>query len=74
MKCHTPGCTAEREAREVSHSVIYRERTIVVHHVPAEVCPECGDARLTEETTIHLELLLGRKSRAKAAAFVYEVV
>ena len=43
MKCNTPNCTAEREAREISHSVIYRERTVVIHHVPADVCPECGD-------------------------------
>jgi YgiT-type zinc finger domain-containing protein len=73
MRCHTPGCTAEREAGEVSHAVIYRERTVVVHHVPAAVCPECGDAGLAEETAIHLEMLLRRKARAKGPAFVYEV-
>lgn len=72
MKCHSPGCTGEREAREISHALIYRERTIVVHHVPAEVCPECGDARLAEETTIHLEGLLRRRARAKGSAFPYE--
>jgi YgiT-type zinc finger domain-containing protein len=73
MKCHTPGCTAEREAREVSHSMIYQERTIVVHHVPADVCPQCGDAGLAEETAIHLEMLLRRKAKAKGSAFVYEI-
>lgn len=73
MRCHTPDCTAEREAGEVSHSLIYQERTVVVHHVPAEVCPECGDASLAEETTIHLEMLLRRKARTKAPAFTYEV-
>jgi YgiT-type zinc finger domain-containing protein len=72
MECHTPGCTAEREAREISHSVIYRERTIVVHHVPAEVCPECGDAVLAEETVIHFEALLRRKARANGTAFPFE--
>ncbi|HEV8577648.1 MAG TPA: YgiT-type zinc finger protein [Thermoanaerobaculia bacterium] len=72
MKCHTPGCTAEREPRGISHSVIYRERTLVVHHVPAEVCPECGDAMLAEETTVELERLLRRKARAKGTAFLYE--
>lgn len=73
MSCNTPGCTAEREAREISHSVIYRERTIVIHHVPADVCPECGDAALAEVTTIHVEALLRRKARAKGTAFSYEV-
>ena len=72
MKCQTPGCTAEREARGISHSVIYRERTVVVHHVPADVCPECGDARLSEETVLHLEAVLRRKVRAKGTAFLYE--
>lgn len=72
MKCHIPGCTAEREAREISHSVIYRERTVVVHRVPANVCPECGAAVLAEETAIHMEVLLRRKARAKGSAFRYE--
>jgi len=73
MQCHTPGCTADREAREISHAVIYQERTIVVHHVPAEVCPECGDASLAEEATIHMEMLLRRKARAKGTAFPFAI-
>jgi YgiT-type zinc finger domain-containing protein len=72
MKCRTPDCTAEREAREISHAVIYRERTIVIHNVPAEVCPECGDAGLGEETAIRLEMLLRRKAKARGPAFAYE--
>ena len=73
MACHTPGCSGEREAREVSHSVIYRTRTVVVHHVPADICPECGDAVVAEETAIHLEALLRRKARAKGTAFAFEI-
>jgi YgiT-type zinc finger domain-containing protein len=72
MKCHTPDCTGEHEAREISHSVVYRQRTLVIHHVPAGVCPECGDAVLTEETTICLDGFLKRKARAKGDAFAYE--
>jgi len=72
MKCHTPDCIGEHEQRGISHSVIYRQRTVVVHNVPAHVCPECGDAVLVEETTIHLETLLRRKARSKATAFAYE--
>lgn len=72
MKCHTADCTGEHEAREISHSVVYRERTLVIHHVPADVCPECGDAVLAEETTIYLENLLQKKARGKGDSFAYE--
>jgi YgiT-type zinc finger domain-containing protein len=73
MKCHTPGCSGEHEARTISHAVIYQERTLVVHGVPADVCPECGEAVLAEETTMHLELLLRRKARSKGTAFAFEI-
>lgn len=73
MKCHTPDCTGTHEPRAISHSVIYRQRTVVIHGVPADVCPECGDAVLSEETTIYLEGLLQRKARSRATAFAYEI-
>lgn len=72
MKCHTPDCTGEREPHPISHSVIYRQRAVVVHGVPAEICPECGDAVVAEETLLVVEGLLRRKSRGKRTAFVYE--
>jgi YgiT-type zinc finger domain-containing protein len=73
MKCQTPDCTGEHEARAISHSVIYRERTIVIHDVPADVCPECGTVVMIEETTFHLDGLLRRKARSKATAFAFEI-
>ena len=73
MKCQTPNCSGEHETRAISHSVIYRQRTVVVHGVPAAVCPECGEAVLAEETSIHLEALLRRKARSKATAFPFVV-
>jgi YgiT-type zinc finger domain-containing protein len=73
MKCQTPGCSGEREARAISHAVIYQERTLVIHDVPADVCPECGEAALSEETTMHLELLLRRKARSKGTAFRFAI-
>ena len=73
MKCQTPDCIGEHETRGISHSVIYRQRTVVVHSVPAAVCPECGEAVLAEETSIHLEALLRRKARSKAAVFAFEI-
>ncbi len=72
MKCQTPDCTGEHQTQPISHSVIYRERTIVFHGVPAEVCPECGEAVLVEETTLYLDDLLRRKARTKGSAFAYE--
>lgn len=72
MKCHGPDCTGEPLSGTISHSVIYRERTLVLHGVPAEICPECGDAVLLEETLIVVEDLLKRKARSKATSFQYE--
>jgi YgiT-type zinc finger domain-containing protein len=54
MKCHTPDCIGEPHDGTISHSVIYRERTLVLHGVPADICPECGDAVLHEETGLPL--------------------
>ena len=73
MKCQTPECTGEHEAGTISHEVIYRERTFVIHHVPADVCPECGEAVISQETIFHIEGLLPRKVRSKKDAFAYEV-
>ena len=73
MKCHTPGCSGEHEARTISHAVICQERTFVIHDVPADVCPECGTIALLEETNFHLDALLRRKARSKATAFAFEV-
>lgn len=72
MGCHTPGCIGEHETGTISHTVIYRQRSIVLHSVPAGICPSCGDVVLTDETTILIEDLLRRKARSKKTAFVYE--
>ena len=72
MKCHTPDCIGEPLNGTISHSVIYRERTIVLHGVPADICPQCGDAVLHEETIFVIEDLLKRKSRSKAESFQFE--
>ena len=72
MGCHTPECTGEHETGTISHTVIYRERSIVLHNVPAAICPACGDVVLADETTIVIEDLLRRKARSRQAAFDYE--
>ena len=73
MKCHSPNCTGEYEPREISHAVIYQERTVTIHKVPADICPDCGDTVVTEEITFFLGDLLKRKARSKGTAFAYEV-
>jgi YgiT-type zinc finger domain-containing protein len=72
MKCQTPDCTGEHEAQRISHTVVYRERTFVIHDVPADVCPECGEAVLSQETIFHIGTFLPRKARSKKDAFSYE--
>ena len=57
MKCQTPGCTGEHEPRAISHSVIHRTRTFVIH----------------EETILHIDRLLTRKGRSKSAEHVFEI-
>lgn len=72
MKCTSPGCTGELEPNTISHQIVYRERTWVIHSVPAEVCPDCGEARIVEETLFEIEDLLGRKARSKSTTIVFE--
>lgn len=57
MPCTSPGCT-DLEAGTITHEVVYRRRTLTIDFVPAAVCPECGEARLTEETLEEITLLL----------------
>lgn len=73
MKCHSPNCTGEYEPRAISHAVIYQERTVTIHNVPADICPDCGDMVVTEEITFYVGELLRRKARSKGASFAYEI-
>lgn len=55
MKCNIVGCPGEYEQREVIHTVRQGERIIVIDHVPAEVCPICGDVLFTPDTVRRIE-------------------
>lgn len=57
MKCNIEGCSGEYEQREVVHTVRQGERIIVIDHVPAEVCPICGDVLFTPETVRRIEAI-----------------
>lgn len=72
MACHTPGCLGEHAAGTIHHTVIYQQRTIVLEHVPASICPECGDVVLSDETTIVIEDLLKSNAGSERTILVYE--
>jgi len=75
MACHTPGCTGEHGAGTIgtiTHTMVYRERSIELRGVPASLCPDCGDVVLADETLIVIGDLLKRKARSKQSAFAYE--
>jgi YgiT-type zinc finger domain-containing protein len=72
MTCKTPGCTGEHATGTIRHTVLYQERSIVLHNVPADICPDCGDVVLTAETTIVIEDLLRTSAGSPETVFVYE--
>lgn len=72
MACKTPGCTGEHGTATIRHAVLYQERSIVLHDVPADICPDCGEVVLSEETTIVIEDLLRRNAGSPETSFVFE--
>jgi hypothetical protein len=41
MGCQTSGCPGEHELATISHTVLYWERSIVLHNVPAGISEVC---------------------------------
>ena len=74
MKCNIQGCTGEYEERTITHTLRQRGQVVVIDHVPAEVCPICGDVLLKPETVQHIEELLRKASRPDASVPLYEYV
>ncbi len=72
MKCSVAGCPGEYEQREIVHTVRHRGEVIVIDHVPAEVCPLCGDVLLAPETVRHIEAILDERGRPSRTVPVYE--
>jgi len=62
MRCRTPGCTGEHERRTISHQIVYQERTLVLHGVPAQVCSDCGEILLDSETISRIDRILARRT------------
>ena len=72
MKCSIDGCPGVYEDRRVLHTVRHRGRVVVIDHVPAEVCPVCGDVLLKPETVRRIEKLLKSSSHPVGTAPLYE--
>ena len=72
MKCSIEGCSGEYEERKIVHTVHHQGQVVVIDHVPAEVCPICGDVLLTAETIRRIELLLRTGSRPASKIPLYE--
>jgi len=72
MKCSIKGCPGETEPKEVTHTVRHRGRIIVIDHVPADVCPICGDVLFAPQTLRHIERLLANLPQTTESAPLYE--
>lgn len=57
MRCNIEGCPGGYEQREVVHTVRQGNRIIVIDHVPAEICNNCGDVLFTPDTVRKIEAL-----------------
>lgn len=68
MKCSIEGCPGTYEEKLIVHTVRFRGQTVVIDHVPAEVCSVCGDVLLLPKTVRQIEALL--KSAAPPARTV----
>jgi HTH-type transcriptional regulator/antitoxin MqsA len=72
MRCSIEGCPGEYEERLIAHTVRYHGRLVVIDHVPAEVCNECGDVLLKPETVYKIEAILREATDPIASVPLYE--
>lgn len=72
MNCSIQGCPGAYEERAVLHTVRSRGQVVVIDHVPAEVCPVCGDVLLRPDTVRHIEELLRRMPPPTKEVPLYE--
>ena len=74
MKCSIVGCPGEYEERQIVHTVRHHDQILVINHVPAEVCPVCGDVLLKPETVRRIETLLRTPVQPAGNVPLYEYV
>ena len=72
MKCKIEECPGAYEERRVIHAVRYRGQVIVIDHVPAEVCPVCGDVLFRPDTVRRIEATLRSAGEPSEHVPLYE--
>jgi YgiT-type zinc finger domain-containing protein len=72
MICSNGKCPGSYEARLIAHTVRYQGKLLVVDHVPADVCPVCGDTLLSPETVQTIERMLANLRAPDATVPLYE--
>ncbi|OGR57373.1 MAG: hypothetical protein A3I11_01025 [Elusimicrobia bacterium RIFCSPLOWO2_02_FULL_39_32] len=72
MKCSIKGCPGTYKDKKITHTVRYHGEIVVIDHVPAEICSECGDVLLKPETIRHLEELLKTSRQPSTTVPLYE--
>jgi len=72
MRCSIECCPGEYEEGLIAHTVRHDGQLIVIDHVPAQVCCECGDVLLSPDTIRRIEALLGAATKPAGAAPLFE--
>lgn len=54
MTCDVCGLD-QRQPRLIHHSITIDDQLIVIDHVPAEVCPRCGEVSIAPEVVERLQ-------------------
>jgi len=65
MKCGI--CKAEMEAKNVTYTEDIDQGVIVIRHVPAQVCTECGNIWYTGTVVAELEKLVDQFASSTAS-------
>ena len=60
MTCEVCGA-AEREQRLIRYNLSQGDRLVVVDHVPADVCPNCGEVSLSPDVVERLQETIWRQ-------------
>ena len=72
MKCTISGCTGTYECRLITQTVRKNGEVIVIDHVPAEVCPICGDTLLSPDAVRRMESLMSSLGEPSRSIPLYE--
>ena len=61
MRCDLCGGRVRREL--ISYALFYEGHWIIVEHVPANVCHQCGEKLYDPETVNHLQRIIWSKEK-----------